>query len=204
MARPSARERLLDSAERLFAEHGLEGVSLRAINAAAGLSPAALHYHFGTQPALVEAVLERRVPVLMARRIELLDALEARTDPPPVREVLATLVLPMADLLRDHGEAGLRYVQLISRLYAEGDLDSTWVIGRPTAGAERIGPLMHAAVPGLPDHLLLLRTKWAVDVMLFSLAQGPSVFGEGLVPYVDALLDFVTGAMLAPTNDGAS
>jgi AcrR family transcriptional regulator len=40
MGRPSTREKLLDCAEELFAEHGLEGVSLRAINAQAGLSPA--------------------------------------------------------------------------------------------------------------------------------------------------------------------
>ena len=57
MARPSARERLLDCAEHLFADHGLEGVSLRAINAEAGLSPAALHYHFGTQQAPQEVAL---------------------------------------------------------------------------------------------------------------------------------------------------
>ena len=68
MARPSTREKLLDTAEELFAEHGLAGVSLRTINAEAGLSPAALHYHFGTQQALVEALLERRMPSLMERR----------------------------------------------------------------------------------------------------------------------------------------
>ena len=57
MPRPSTREKLLDCAEELFAEHGLEGVSLRTINAEAGLSPAALHYHFGTKDRLVEVLL---------------------------------------------------------------------------------------------------------------------------------------------------
>ena len=40
MLRPSTREKLLDCAENLFANQGLAGVSLRSINASAGLSPA--------------------------------------------------------------------------------------------------------------------------------------------------------------------
>jgi hypothetical protein len=51
MGRPSAREKLLDCAERLFAEHGLEGVSLRAINAEAGL-PLADFLAEGVEPGL--------------------------------------------------------------------------------------------------------------------------------------------------------
>ncbi len=198
MARPSARERLLDCAENLFAARGLRGVSLRAINAEAGLSPAALHYHFGTQEALVEALLERRMPALMGRRAELLDALEAADTPPTARQVLSTLLQPMAELLREQGPAGLRYLRLISRLHAEGDIDREWVIGRHAGGVERLGPLMRAALPDVPEPLLLLRAKWAIDVMLFSLAQGPSTFGEGLDAYVSELLEFVTGGMSAP------
>lgn len=203
MPRPSARARLLDCAERLFAERGLRGVSLRAINAEAGLSPAALHYHFGTQEALVEALLERRMPALMARRGELLEALDRGPEPPTVRQVLETLIEPMAALLREEGEAGLRYVQLISRLHAEGDIDHAWVIGRHPGGVERLGPLVRAALPDVPEPILLLRAKWAIDLMLFSLAQGPAVFGEGLDPYVSHLLDFVSGAMNAPVTEPA-
>ena len=59
MGRPSTRDKLLDCAEDLFGRHGLEGVSLRTINAEAGLSPAALHYHFGSKQLLVEALLFR-------------------------------------------------------------------------------------------------------------------------------------------------
>jgi AcrR family transcriptional regulator len=204
MPRPSARERLLDCAERLFAERGLRGVSLRAINAEAGLSPAALHYHFGTQEALVEALLERRMAALMARRAALLEALDEAPQPPTVRQVLETLIEPMAALLREEGEAGLRYVQLVSRLHAEGDIDHAWVIGRHPDGVERIGPLMRAALPDVPEPTLLLRAKWAIDLMLFSLAQGPAVFGEGLDPYVSHLLDFVSGAMVAPISSPPS
>ncbi len=48
------RERLLTVAERLLLESGYDSVSVRAINAAAGANPAAVHYHFGSKRVLAE------------------------------------------------------------------------------------------------------------------------------------------------------
>lgn len=200
MARPSTREKLLDCAERLFAEHGLEGVSLRAINAEAGLSPAALHYHFGSQAALVEALLERRMPALMERRRELLDRLEQGPGPVAVRDVLGALIQPLAELLAEGGEPGLRYLRLIHRLQADGDLDPSFVVERWPGGVERLAPLLRAAAPQLPLPLLQLRLGLAIDVMLRSLAYGPAPSDGGLAGHVTALLDFLTGAFEAPVT----
>ena len=48
---------LIETAERLFAERGIDNVSLREINRAAGQkNVAALHYHFGTRESLLEAM----------------------------------------------------------------------------------------------------------------------------------------------------
>lgn len=55
------RDRILDQAERLFAERGIDAVSLRAINAAAGVSPGILHYHFGNREPLIESIISRRL-----------------------------------------------------------------------------------------------------------------------------------------------
>jgi DNA-binding transcriptional regulator YbjK len=48
MTRPSeiTRERILTAAERLFAERGYEGTSIRAIVAEARVNQAAINYHF--------------------------------------------------------------------------------------------------------------------------------------------------------------
>ena len=51
------RELLLAAALKLFAQHGIDGVSIRAVNREAGLGPASVHYHFGTKDALLDAVL---------------------------------------------------------------------------------------------------------------------------------------------------
>ena len=204
MGRPSAREKLLDCAERLFAEHGLEGVSLRAINAEAGLSPAALHYHFGTQRAVVEALLERRMPALMERRRQLLDALEARHAPPTSREVLNALIQPLAALLAEGGEPGRRYLRLIHRLQADRDLDPGFVIERWPGGVDRLVPLLRQVQPSLPLPLIEFRLGHAIDVMLRSLAHGPALSGGGLEAHVTALLDFLTGALEAPFTGESS
>ncbi|OHV05798.1 TetR/AcrR family transcriptional regulator [Mycobacterium talmoniae] len=52
----TARARIRDEALRLFAEHGPDGVTLRDIAAAAGVSPALLVRHYGSKDGLIEAV----------------------------------------------------------------------------------------------------------------------------------------------------
>ncbi len=71
------KERLLAAAERLFAERGFEGASLRAVTQAAGTSVSAANYHFGSKQALLRATLRRRVEPMNRLRLERLDALEA-------------------------------------------------------------------------------------------------------------------------------
>ncbi|MBW2421528.1 MAG: TetR/AcrR family transcriptional regulator [Deltaproteobacteria bacterium] len=204
MGRPSAREKLLDCAEQLFAEHGLGGVSLRAINAEAGLSPAALHYHFGTQKTLVESLLERQMPSLMERRRQLLDALNERPEPATTRDILDALIRPQVELLAEGGEPGLRYMRLIHRLQVDGDLDHGFVIDRWPGGVDRLVPLLAEANPSLPLPVLHLRLELTIAVMLRSLARGPAPGDGDLEAHVSALLDFLTGAFEAPITGEAS
>ena len=59
---PSTRDAILDAGERLFAERGVAGVSMREIAADAGLrNQASLYHHFRDKDALYAAVIERGV-----------------------------------------------------------------------------------------------------------------------------------------------
>ena len=71
-----AEERLLDAAEQLFAEHGIDGASMRAITHAAGTSVSAANYHFGSKDELVRATFSRRVVELNQRRLDELERIE--------------------------------------------------------------------------------------------------------------------------------
>jgi TetR/AcrR family transcriptional regulator, regulator of cefoperazone and chloramphenicol sensitivity len=59
MTRPSdvTRQRILGAAERLFAAHGYDGTSIRAIVARAHVNQAAINYHFGGKDGLYREVL---------------------------------------------------------------------------------------------------------------------------------------------------
>jgi AcrR family transcriptional regulator len=52
------RTRLLQTALRLFTEHGVEGTSLQMIADALGITKAAVYYHFKTKAEITEAVAE--------------------------------------------------------------------------------------------------------------------------------------------------
>jgi AcrR family transcriptional regulator len=58
--RPGTRERLLDVAERVFAERGFAGASVREITDAAGANLAAINYHFHSKENLYSEVFSRR------------------------------------------------------------------------------------------------------------------------------------------------
>jgi len=55
------REKILDAAEALFAEHGFEGASMRMITARAGVNLAAVNYHFGSKENLLREIFRRRL-----------------------------------------------------------------------------------------------------------------------------------------------
>lgn len=55
------RDRLIDAATELFAEHGVAATSVKAIAARAGVTPALVHYYFPTRLQLLDAVADHRL-----------------------------------------------------------------------------------------------------------------------------------------------
>ena len=107
------RARILDEAERLFAERGITGVSLREITEAAGQRNASVvQYHFGSRAGLVAAIVERHMTVVDADRTARLDAATPIADDLGVHEAMRILVEPLAECLRTpSGRSYLRVVQ---------------------------------------------------------------------------------------------
>ena len=108
------RTRLLDEAERLFAEQGVWAVTNREITEAAGQrNVSALNYHFGSRNELLAAVLTRRGRELDAQRAELGAQLG---DQSPTRDLVHLLVDVYAGCLAT--EEGRRYVRIVDQLRA--------------------------------------------------------------------------------------
>ena len=116
--RGNAREDLLNTAERLFANNGIQSVSLREINAEAGYSAAALHYHFRTRDALLEALLANRQQPVMELRAALLEQLREERRP-TVEALTEALVMPFAQPILTDPEKGLTTVKFFFLVYVE-------------------------------------------------------------------------------------
>lgn len=64
---PSTREKILDTAESLFARFGFAGVGMRAVADSVGLSKSSLFHHFASKRQLWSAVNERSLLEFDAR-----------------------------------------------------------------------------------------------------------------------------------------
>src|SRR5215831_7778663 len=99
-ARP-VKLRLITAAEQLFAARGIDAVSLREINRAAGARNAvAVQYHFEDRDGVLLAVLQKHRPDVEARRHAMLDQYEA-DGAADLRRLAAALVRPWAAKLAD-------------------------------------------------------------------------------------------------------
>jgi AcrR family transcriptional regulator len=203
---PATSERLLDAAESLFAEGGVDAVSLRSINVRAGLNPAAVHYHFGSRTALVEAVVARRMGALVARWRVLLGAIDRLSGRPAVDDVVEALVRPLADLLAETGGGGRRYLCVLARVW-DARSPELARIARSCFRAEldRLDALLERALPELPPAALRARRALAVDTLVHALAGGDPLArnGSGIDPaaceeFVCGLVDFLAGGLEAP------
>ena len=118
------KQRLVAAAESLFAEHGIEGVSLREINTAAGVgNTSALQYHFRNRAGLVRAVLAKHTPAVDSARHVLLDQYVA-ADHDDLRALAAALVRPSAAKLRDP-DGGRAYLRIHAEVLNRPEADFT-------------------------------------------------------------------------------
>ena len=118
------------AAERLFAGEGIDGVSLREINRAAGARNAiAVQYHFEDRRGVLEAIMDKHRPEVEARRHAMLDQYEA-DGVPGLRKLAAALVRPAASKLTDP-DGGPEYLQISAELLNRARAP----ISRPSEGS---------------------------------------------------------------------
>src|SRR5436309_3067904 len=86
-SREARRDRILDEAERLFAEVGFSATSMRDIAEAAGANVASLYYHCGDKEALFGLIYARLI-----RRVGGLVAEEMAASPTNFSELVARVV----------------------------------------------------------------------------------------------------------------
>jgi AcrR family transcriptional regulator len=111
----SVRDRLLDTAEELFCEHGFAGTSIRDIAAAAGCNIASVNYHFGSKDNLYLEVWRRHLFLMREIRISSIDNVMSRENgPPQLEDLLSAFADSYIGPLMDESK-GSRFIKLMAR-----------------------------------------------------------------------------------------
>jgi AcrR family transcriptional regulator len=116
-----SRTKILDTAEKLFATKGLQSVSVREINATAGVGNGLLQYHFRDANGVISALLDRRIVGLLADRQAMIEGLRERDTPPSKRDIVEINVLPLARLAIEGGSAEKCFIKVLAQLYQSRD-----------------------------------------------------------------------------------
>jgi len=206
---PSTKERILDAAERLFAERGFAATSLRTITAAARVNLAAVNYHFHSKEALIRAVFARRLGPVNQQRLQLLEACQARAGkgPPRLEEVLEAFFGPALRLGRGLAQSGINFQRLMGRMYGEpGEHFRSMLQEQFKEVAMRFGEALRKALPALPPVELYWRVHFMIGAMAHTLTGVDylPLFSEGQCDPSDVegtvrrLVSFLAAGLRAP------
>lgn len=123
MAIGDTKAKILDVAEKLFAEHGIRATSIRQIVKNAGVNVASIHYHFGSKEAVIQEIITRRLqPFVEDKEARLTQLLESAGDQPPLLEsVIRAFFEPHIQMRRTYGDN----IRIIMKLMIQVEDDST-------------------------------------------------------------------------------
>jgi len=194
------KQKILDPAERVFAQQGYAATSLRQIIAQAGVNLAAIHYHFGSKEELLDGVLLRKVTQMNDRRLGLLAAHEAEAGAGrlEVEKVLDAFLTPIVEMVGEHPD----FVRLMGRLMAESELPEA-VLKYFQPILDRFTAALTRALPDLPPAEL----AWRMQFVMGAVAQticGSAVWTPehtspaGLRGRIRSLAPFLAAGLSAP------
>lgn len=202
--RDTAQLALIEAAERMFAEVGVNAVSIRQIGAAIGsANPSVVTYYFGNKEALIEAVYQSRLSVIDQRRGALLAEAEKAGQPLDLQRLLHIIWLPLLEQVDINGKHS--YAAFLTSLLRQGlgemrrsvrdDFPIT------TAIVDRIRGLMPASIGGLWSDRWSLTTLMVLNAIEL-IDRKPDRPAAGIQACFDDAIVMASTALTAPVGDG--
>jgi AcrR family transcriptional regulator len=197
----STKAQIVLAAERLFAERGYEGVSLREIGAAAGSgNNSAVQYHFGSKEQLVVAIFENRLGYIDDRRALLM----AQLEPHDIRSWVECYVLPLLEQGEIDGSHYMSFIAAVEHQVGLFEHLPARFHARTRAFHRAVGALMTGVPEPLRTHRILQVVRLSVHAASArerAKAQGLDVLPFGV--HVADLLDGWAGFLHAAASDEA-
>ncbi|OBU34550.1 TetR/AcrR family transcriptional regulator [Photobacterium kishitanii] len=171
----ATKNRILDAAELLFAEHGFKETSLRTITTAASANLASVNYHYGDKKGLIRAVLSRYLELFIpAFKMELL-ALHQR-DEFDMNDVFLCTKRPLLRLNSFKNNGTTIFMSLISHGYTDVQGHLRWFI---TTHYDDVIQLFIGAVrrayPCLDPETLFWRLHFTLGASVFTMTSSTAL-----------------------------
>ena len=197
------RDAILLAAERLLAEYGMHGASLRQISEAAGQkNPSAIHYHFGSREQLIEAVFIHRMEGINPKRVAWLERLKQQDKLQSIRDLVCVMVWPLAEEIHPR-EDGNFYVQFLVRANREQLLTIEIAPIQLLTGWLDALKYLKENLSFLPEPIATARLRTASEQCLYGLAEieAEKLGGSSDFNYrVESLIDMISGGLQAPVS----
>lgn len=174
--RPETRERLIDAAGLVFAEHGYRGATIREIADRAGANLAAAHYHFGSKQDLYREVARTLFERLERRIDESGGAIEAKPKVPRPREELVALLRGrILAMLETFLEPGSVHATLMQRELADPS-ELPFIVRRWIDPIRRqMEALLRGLAPELGDDAIAFSARSVMGQTIFYLTHRPAL-----------------------------
>ncbi|RYZ10223.1 MAG: TetR family transcriptional regulator [Myxococcales bacterium] len=204
MPRFDTRLALMRAAEQLFAQQGVDRVSLREIAIAAGQrNVSAATYHFGSKRELIEAILERHSLPMQSSWRPLLE--QDAQQPVSLHALLEAVVRPLAAKIED-ADGGRSYLELCAELVSSRSFPLMGMRIANTAEAQDITRRIAGRGPEVPPMVRVVRTTRLASLIYGSLGDYLRLLHNGVdIPrgvFISDLVNTLAGAVQACPPSG--
>ncbi len=203
--RETTRQQLIEVAERLFLDQGIEDVSLRTIVREAGQkNQSVLQYHFGGREGLVSAILSRRLHQIEAKRAELVEAALEVNPKPALRDACALLIRAPFLLCQEHKEFRDFLGQFGQKmLTSDGEINLEFA-GEDLPSLRHMQTIIGQKLNKLDHQVLKLRLENTHSLGLLAMSRrarlGGSFKGNQAELFFNNLVDQVAAMLSAPVS----
>ncbi|WP_095499188.1 TetR/AcrR family transcriptional regulator [Paraferrimonas haliotis] len=176
LAKADTKNKILDAAERLFAERGFAETSLRAITTKADVNLASVNYHYGSKKELIRAVIARYLDEFIPRVIDSLEQLHRDFEHPSLQQVFFALVEPLLELEQLKTGGTRNFLQLLSRGFIENQGHLRWFItNNYSHGLDAFVKSVAIAEPSIPRDEMFWRLHFTLGTVVFTMASSEAL-----------------------------
>ncbi|MGJ8693327.1 MAG: TetR/AcrR family transcriptional regulator [Thalassotalea sp.] len=207
VSKETTKARILNAAEKLFANNGFNGTSLREITRVADVNLAAVNYHFGSKKELIKAVMSRYMnelsPNLSAALAEV-----CAFEQPSLTDVFGAFVQPLVSLngFRENGAA--IFLLLLGRGYSDSQGFLRWFLTtRYPQVIEYFVTAVKKSYPQLSQEDMFWRLHFTMGTVVFTMSSSEALIDIANNDYnkkvditqiIEKIIPFVAAGVAAP------